>query len=152
GDRENSHLVSEDIAVQPLPPAGSRVATDSDVDELDLPVGEPEQRIVLDNLAVDAGGGDAVAQERDRVAVTEGKVVGPCRRCQDDGRQQGECRRAHVRVLGRASWVTASIWGTTRAGDFPWTSTGRAGRIRGTRPRDPAMAPVQRRTVPRCQP
>src|SRR5205814_22545 len=75
-----------------------RVAAAPGVDEPDLAVGEPQQGVVLDDLPVGAGGGDAVAQEHDRVAVAEGEVGGPGGGGQDEderGDGEGDSRRAH---------------------------------------------------------
>ena len=68
--------------------AGGRIPADADVDELHLAIGIPQQRVVLDQFAVLAGGRNAVPQKRDRVAVTNGKVVGRDRTIAASQREQ----------------------------------------------------------------
>ena len=75
GDDQHGRAAGEDVAVEPLEAAGGGVAAPAGVDEADLAVGEPQQRVVLDDLAVGPRRRDAVAEEDDRVAVAQGEVI-----------------------------------------------------------------------------
>src|SRR5207245_6729376 len=67
------------------------------VDEAHLPLRVAQQRVVLDDLAVGARRGDAVAQEDDGVAVAQGEVG-----CAGGGRGSEEGRKEQEAAKGMA--------------------------------------------------
>ena len=124
GDDQHRRPVGEDVAVQPLEAPGGRVAAPAGVDEPDLAAGEPQQGVVLDDLAVGPRRRDAVAQEDDRVAVPQG-VVGPPR-TGGGGREDEEhdrgARPGHGTFLPRDDTgpaIRARRWAVDRGPDRP---------------------------------
>ena len=75
GDGEDGRPAIEDVFPEPCQAAGRGIAAEADVEEADLALGVAEEGVVLDELSVGAGGGDAVAEEGDGVTVLEGEVV-----------------------------------------------------------------------------
>ena len=85
GDDEHSRSVNEDVLFQPGQSARTRVASTTGVDEHDPAVRKSKERVVLDDFAVRAGGGDAVTEEDDPVAVAEFEVRrGACKECKEN--------------------------------------------------------------------
>src|SRR5262245_56013242 len=123
GDREHSRRVREDIAFEPLQPARRRVAAPAGVDEAHLALGVAQERVVLDVLAVGAGGRDAVAEEDDGVAVLQGEVDRRGRPG-DEAREHGDVDevRAHSRPPGGLTrFATVSRFTNSALSPAFWT-------------------------------
>ncbi len=79
-DDKHGRPMREDVATEPREAAGGGVATPAGIDETDLSIGEPQQRVILDDLAVGSRRGDAVSEKYDGVAVSQRKLREGCTR------------------------------------------------------------------------
>lgn len=77
GYRENGRSLGKHVTFEPGEAGVGRVAALAGVDETYATLREAHERVVLDDLGVTAGGGDAVAQEGERVAVAQGEIGAP---------------------------------------------------------------------------